>query len=336
MPSEDERENDIEGSMDRMHANGADLTPTVARLINPLAVPSLQILVLSGEAVGKDLVSQWPPTVRPIDAYGPAECQICTIQTDLAESVDATNIGRGYGCTTWIVDSAREALSPLGAIVELVIEGPIVSPDYLTSDANSTSGWIRDPNWLLKGVGEHPGRRGMLYRTGDLARYNVDGTITYFGRTSMQVKINGQRVELGKIESSIRRCIPSLRGVVVDIVDIEGSNHLCAFLHHKWEDELVLHQNCNYFDIGGDSITAMKLSAISSSHDVELTVKSIMQHPELRSMALVAAPISGSLECVEPFSLLPAAQWDETLSAAGTLCGVFQKSIEDVYPCTQL
>lgn len=227
VPSEDDRENNIEGSFERLKANWTDITPSIARLIDPSAVPSLKTLVLSGEAVGRDVILQWATKVELINAYGPAECQICTIERRLQTSDDYAKIGRGVGCSTWIVDLESETLSPIGAIGELLVEGPIVSPGYLNAPPD---GFMRDPIWLLKGCGTVPGRRGNLYRTGDLARYQLDGTVIYAGRATTQTKINGQRVEFGEIEFHIRRSLPTLHDVVADIVDFDGTGLLCGFL----------------------------------------------------------------------------------------------------------
>jgi amino acid adenylation domain-containing protein len=234
IPSESDRENDIEGSFERLRANWADLTPSVARLIEPPAVPSLKTLVLSGEAVAKDLVIQWAAKVNLINAYGPAECQICTVQRRLLTPDDCAKIGRGVGCSTWIIDPESGNLSPIGWEGELCVEGPIVSPGYLNAQDDA---FIRDPSWLLKGSKKIPGRRGVLYRTGDLVRYQPDGTIIYIGRKNAQVKINGQRVELNEIEFRIRHALQTIRDVVVDVVTFGETSLICAFLLHDRGDE---------------------------------------------------------------------------------------------------
>lgn len=41
------------------------------------------------------------------------------------------------------------------------------------------------------------------YRTGDLGRYWRDGTIEFLGRSDLQVKIHGHRVELGEVEAAL-------------------------------------------------------------------------------------------------------------------------------------
>lgn len=45
-----------------------------------------------------------------------------------------------------------------------------------------------------------------MYRTGDLAKFNADGSVEFIGLVDAQVKIRGQRVELGEIENCLRLC----------------------------------------------------------------------------------------------------------------------------------
>ena len=43
-----------------------------------------------------------------------------------------------------------------------------------------------------------------IYRTGDLVSYGPDGSIHYIGRKDNQVKLAGQRMELGEIEHHLQ------------------------------------------------------------------------------------------------------------------------------------
>lgn len=140
-----------------------------------------------------------------------------------------------------------------------MIEGPVMSPRYLNTE-NSNTGWMRNPEWLMYGSRNIPGRQGIVYRTGDLAQYRSDGTIAYLGRASAQVKLNGQRVELGEVEFHLRYNLPGLQEVVVDIVRVEGTPILCAFLRldGQTESELV-DQNSGRVLISED----LKLQVIS-------------------------------------------------------------------------
>ncbi|KAM4054534.1 AMP-binding enzyme [Hirsutella rhossiliensis] len=114
-------------------------------------------------------------------------------------------MGKGIGLVTWVVEAENhDALSPLGCVGELLLEGPLVGQGYLDDPERTAAAFIRDPVWLLQGPPGQPGRHGRLYKTGDLVRYNEDGTLTFFGRKDAQVKIRGQRVELGEIEHALR------------------------------------------------------------------------------------------------------------------------------------
>ena len=92
----------------------------------------------------------------------------------------------------------------------------------------------------------------------------------------------------------------------------------------------------DFFRAGGDSIGAMKLSALARKHDMELTVKSILQHPELSEMALKMKSMSISMVMQAPYSLIHPSEVDSILETAAAMCNVPEAFIQDIYPCTPL
>lgn len=68
---------------------------------------------------------------------------------------------------------------------------------YLKEPAKTHAAFITDPEWAQGAQGSSPRR---MYKTGDLVRYNTNGTLSIVGRKDMQVKLNGQRLELGEVE----------------------------------------------------------------------------------------------------------------------------------------
>ncbi|KAM7211069.1 hypothetical protein V8F06_013547 [Rhypophila decipiens] len=198
IPSDEERLNDLPGAMRKLRVNWADLTPTVARMLTPINVPSLKTLVLGGEALTQDIIDTWATNCDLFNTYGPSECSIqCTSSLKPLKSLaKGANIGAPVNCKLWVVDAedCDRALA-VGMTGELLIEGPIVGRGYLNRAEKTKEVFVENLKW----AGE--GRR--FYRTGDLARFNADGTLDCLGRRDSQIKLNGQRVELGEIEYHI-------------------------------------------------------------------------------------------------------------------------------------
>ncbi|KAJ5798287.1 non-ribosomal peptide synthetase [Penicillium pulvis] len=208
IPSESDRKNNIEGSIISLHANYAHITPTLLRHLDWSKLQSISVLNLSGEAVLPGDVALASPGTKVINAYGPAETNVVTIQDLNTLPANEVSIGRGAGASTWVVDVENiDTLVPIGNIGELWIEGPLVGHGYLDDPERTRAAFVNDPAWLLRGTAKVPGRRGKLYRTGDLVRYRDDGTLAYVGRKDTQVKIRGQRVELGEIETEVHRAL---------------------------------------------------------------------------------------------------------------------------------
>jgi acyl-CoA synthetase (AMP-forming)/AMP-acid ligase II len=191
IPTDEERGSmEIVGAISRMRVNWTLLTPSFVTIIEPSQVPGLKTLVLGGEAMSQKHVNIWGPHLRLMNAYGPTEASVlATINADVE---DATNIGHGVGALTWVADrNNTDRLVPIGAVGELLLEGPTLARGYLNEPAKTRIAFIDSPSWA-------PGRR--FYRTGDLVRLREDGSPTYLGRKDSQVKLRGQRLEIGEIE----------------------------------------------------------------------------------------------------------------------------------------
>ncbi|KAM3551593.1 hypothetical protein MY1884_007644 [Beauveria asiatica] len=227
VPSESDRKESLRQSIISLNANVIDLTPSVAQLLLPDDVPNVQTVILSGEALPAQTIRPWWDKVRVINVYGPSECTATsTINANASCVEQATRIGVGMGLVTWIVDPGNyNLLTPTGCVGELLLEGPLVGLGYLDDPEKTATAFIEDPSWLLQGVpGGAPGRRGRLYRTGDLVRYNKDGSLSFVGRKDTQVKIRGQRVELGEVEHRLRECFPESTRVVAELIHLDSKS----------------------------------------------------------------------------------------------------------------
>ena len=184
---------------------------------------SVKYVFLSGEALTANHIKRFYNTydynkVKLHNLYGPTECAVdvsyyaCT-PTD----VDPVPIGKPiYNTQLYIVDKYLNP-TPIGVIGELCIAGVNVGQGYLNSPELTAEKFIDNP------FGE-----GKLYKTGDLAYWRDDGNIVFCGRIDGQVKLNGQRVEIGEIESVIND-INGVSSVAVIVKKINNRDILVAF-----------------------------------------------------------------------------------------------------------
>lgn len=107
---------------------------------------------------------------------------------------------------------------PLGVPGELYIGGIGVAKGYWKDSDRTNQSFIQHPS---------DGRR--LYRTGDLGRYMVDGNIEFLGRIDNQVKIQGYRVELGEIETVLKKHSGIKDCLVADKEINTGEKQLVAY-----------------------------------------------------------------------------------------------------------
>ncbi|KFY22082.1 hypothetical protein V493_06851 [Pseudogymnoascus sp. VKM F-4281 (FW-2241)] len=242
IPSQTELEIDLPFCLEKYNVTYADMTPSVARIVSRAALSRLNTLILGGETVLPSDAYLAGENTRVFNAYGPSEC------TPTATLADATAdcIGHGSGVCTWVVEPDNpESLASIGSIGELYLEGPLVGKGYLNDPEKTATAFIEDPVWLIRGVpgrSDRTGRRGHVYRTGDLVKYKEDGSLVILGRKDTQVKIRGQRVELGEVEQHVLdAALPLLSAegineddiqVIAETIRPQGTNNaiLLAFI----------------------------------------------------------------------------------------------------------
>ncbi|KAM0212103.1 hypothetical protein ACHAQD_009952 [Fusarium lateritium] len=187
VPSEDERVNDLSGAIVRMGVNTLNLTPSVARLLNPQDMPCVKNLSVGGETITNELLESWASHVVFTNVYGPAECIVaCTYKKSLRIDDELNNIGKPLGSVLWVVDPKdHDILYPIGCVGELVIGGPGLAKCYTDRDLTNKS-FIESPLWAsnFRDIGQYT----RFYKTGDLVKYKSDGDLVYIGRKDMQIK----------------------------------------------------------------------------------------------------------------------------------------------------
>jgi thioesterase domain-containing protein/acyl carrier protein len=119
-------------------------------------------------------------------------------------------IGRPLAHATAHVLAFDGSLAPLGAEGTLHIGGPAVTRGYLHQPEATAEVFCPDP------FGSAGAR---LYNTGDRARWRPDGALDFLGRRDRQVKLRGQRIDLGEIE----RALGQFDGVVEARVAIDAA-----------------------------------------------------------------------------------------------------------------
>lgn len=443
VPSDHDRMNRLGAALQEMSVDLLEVTPTVGRLISPGEATSIGTIVFGGEFLSRLDCMPWKDKARVINTYGPTECCVECVVGDITPDTAPGLLGTPVGSVVWIVNPEdHNELAACGAVGELLVEGPALARGYLNDHEKTALSFIEDPAWLLRGPAGRPGRCGRLYKTGDLVKYDENGMIAYVGRKDTQVKIHGQRVELGEIESHVAKSIPEAKHVVVDLVSSEDSNQTlvsfvqlvddstvpgsseevllepitgvdfiqaslyesvprymvpavffniryCPMTVSGKADRKVLREaatrrlklegntkratmgatmvlqplnskerklrqlyakvlkldpssigiNDDFFQLGGNSIAAIKLAGQARKQGLKLAVANVLQTPRLCDLAAAAGtkPAVKSKALIAPFSLLePDENSRRPREQVATAYCLNSSTIEDLFPCTPL
>lgn len=200
---------------------------------------SVRYVFLSGEALTANLVKRFYKlynydNVTLHNLYGPTECAVDVTYYDCNPTdIDPIPIGKPiYNTQMYVVDKHMKCV-PIGVTGELCIAGMNVGQGYLNNSDLTKEKFIDNP------FGE-----GKLYKTGDLAYWREDGNIIFEGRKDSQIKINGQRIEIGEIEAVIS-AVDGVDNCVVLVRKINQRDVLVAFYCGKTDAENEIKDFCS-------------------------------------------------------------------------------------------
>lgn len=200
------------------------ITPSALATLDPDAVAGVRVLAVAGEAIGPDLVARWATGRTLINLYGPTEFTIWATASEPLVAGQPVTIGapiRGAGA---LVLDDRLRPVPMGVAGELYLAGGALARGYHNRPGLTAIRFVADPYG-------RPG--GRLYRTGDLVRwtgYLDEPMLEYLGRTDFQVKVRGQRIELGEIDAALAAADGVEFAVTLGVPGPGGATALAAYL----------------------------------------------------------------------------------------------------------
>ena len=201
------------------------------------ATASVRRVFTSGEALSPASVNQFKALYRRRSAnigltnlYGPTEATVDVSCYDIdcaaTEAQQEVPIGHPIQNTQLRLVSSTGITLPPGMPGELLIGGVQLARGY----------WNR-PDLTAEKFPLDTRTGTRWYRTGDLAMRQRDGSIRYLGRMDGQVKIRGNRIELGEIKAALA----TLQGidkaeVLVDEHAVRGKQLVAVYISRYEQD----------------------------------------------------------------------------------------------------
>lgn len=198
-------------------------------------LPCLKRALFCGEVMPNTQLNIWRralPDITYANLYGPTEItDVCSYYVVDREFEDYEPLPIGKACENMRIvildDDNKEA--KVGEKGELCVIGTGVALGYWNNPEQTNKAFCQNP--LNTNYNE------WLYRTGDIAYISEDGLIMYAGRKDHQIKIKGNRVELGEIETAAM-CIDGVNNVCA-IFD-EENERIVLFIESEQEFKLRL------------------------------------------------------------------------------------------------
>ncbi|MEU1428767.1 non-ribosomal peptide synthase/polyketide synthase [Nocardia sp. NPDC005746] len=190
---------------------------------------SLRYLLTGGETVPVGTAADFRSVsgATLFDVYGPTESTVLATSHEVtAADVDSIPIGSpGDDVEVLVLDGDLRPV-PVGVVGELYIAGPQLARGYAGRSGLTAERFVANP--------EGPSGDRM-YRTGDLVRWvsnpdNGPDELEYVGRSDFQVKMRGLRIELGEVETALRRDAAVAQAAVLMHTRANGEQNLVGYV----------------------------------------------------------------------------------------------------------
>ncbi|MHC1683987.1 MAG: non-ribosomal peptide synthetase [Clostridiaceae bacterium] len=186
--------------LENTKVNCVKLTPTHLRLINGLKIEpkNKKKLIVGGEQLDTKLAllaqNIFGDDCKIINEYGPTEATIGCIYHVFNKEKDSKEnyvpIGTPIDNTKIVLLNEEKVMVRPGETGEIYISGDCLAKGYYKNHNFNEQKFLN--------INDE-----RFYRTGDLAKLNGKNQFIYLGRIDNQIKINGNRVEIGEIEAVI-------------------------------------------------------------------------------------------------------------------------------------
>ncbi|KAG5919454.1 NRPS protein [Claviceps africana] len=246
---------DLVGSINKLAITHIDLTPSLARLTHPDEIPSLckGVFITGGEQLNQEILDVWGPKGVIYNAYGPTEATIgVTMYQRVPLNGRPSNIGKQFpNVGSYVFHSGTTIPVLRGGVGELCVSGKLVGKGYLHRPELTTE---RFPV-----LSEFSGER--IYRTGDLVRVLSDGCFDFLGRADDQVKLRGQRLEIGEVNHVICSKTPGIRAAATLVINHNEKDTLVTFLAEVSEN---VEMSLRIADCGDDLAIKARASCVEN------------------------------------------------------------------------
>ena len=212
--------NDIAGMRDKMARLGvsvATMTPSYLRLFEQADFSALRVLITVGEPPYLADAMHYGARLRYFNGYGPTENTAAVSFGHIVAQSRCITAGKPLANTSVHIRGGQGEPVPPGAVGEVWLGGMGLALGYLNRPDLTAASFVETSG-------------GRLYRTGDLGRWTRTGELQILGRSDGQVKVRGQRVELGEIEHRLGTHPGVRQGVAAVETHGGGTQTLRAFV----------------------------------------------------------------------------------------------------------
>ncbi|KAI9890953.1 MAG: NRPS [Vezdaea aestivalis] len=249
----DEILEDLPGTIERLRITHIDLTPSLARIIDPKDVPSLHrgVFITGGEKLLPEICKSWGDIGCIFNGYGPTEATIgVTMFQSVPRNGKPSNIGNQFdNVGSYVFRPETTTLVLKGGVGELCVSGKLVGMGYINQQELTGK----------KFQTIYP-QNVRIYRTGDLVRSYHDGSFEFLGRADDQVKLRGQRLETSEINEVIKNGVSSIEDAVTIVIKHPSQNReqLVAFIVRRSANIPRSQPQIIIGSVSGESITAVQ------------------------------------------------------------------------------